>query len=217
LNLFADAQPFGPLLKDVLVGAQVEEMVERAAIALFSQTLDPVQAAIDADRDVDTLAHHIEAEVACLLASQTSEADVAILIVVLRSVHEIERIGDLMTKVAKARRRLYPYQVDARVRGILDQMRHQSRSQLQLAIEAFANLDVAKAAAVIDMDEIMDDLQRDLFRHILSDDQPPLPVQVAVELSLIGRYLERAGDHATNVAEKVRSLATTQHLPPPAD
>jgi phosphate transport system protein len=128
---------------------------------------------------------------------------------VLRVIHELERIGDLMTKVAKAARRLYPNEIEPKLRGLIDRMRDQAAAQLHLAIEAFADRDVARAAALADMDDVMDELQKELFQTIFAAREPDdATLQLAVQMALVGRYYERAGDHAANVADRVQFMVT---------
>jgi phosphate transport system protein len=92
-------------------------------------------------------------------------------------------------------------------------MRQQAGVQLRLAIDAYADLDLAKAAALVDMDDVLDELQKDLFQAIFSapatDDED---LRRAVQVALIGRYFERVGDHAANVAERVQYMVTG-HFP----
>ena len=131
------------------------------------------------------------------------------LVTILRVVHELERTGDLMVNVAKATRRLYPYTLEPRVRGILDRMREQAGVQLRLAVDTFADRDLARAAALPDMDDVIDDLQKDLFRAIFEARHgDEAAIQRAVQLALVGRYYERIGDHAANIAERVNFLVT---------
>src|SRR5205823_3056524 len=109
-----------------------------------------------------------------------------------------------MVNVAKATRRLYPQELEPKVRGIIDRMRAQAGVQLRLAMEAFADGDTTRAAALADMDDVMDDLQKELFRAIFaSHATDDAAIQRAVQIALVGRYFERIGDHAANVADKV--------------
>ncbi|MGH9286062.1 MAG: phosphate signaling complex PhoU family protein, partial [Acidimicrobiales bacterium] len=98
----------------------------------------------------------------------------------------------------------YPKGLDPRVRGLIDRMREQAGHQLRVALDAFADRDVARAAALTDMDDEMDDLQKSLFQAIFATDE--VAVQRAVQVALIGRYFERVGDHAANVADRVEYM-----------
>ena len=135
--------------------------------------------------------------------------DLRTLVATLRVVHELERTGDLMINVAKATRRLYPHPLEPRVRGLIDQMREQATIQLKVATDAFAERDPARAKALADMDDAMDDLQKELFRAIFSTPAvDEASVQRAVQVALVGRYFERIADHSVNVAERVWYMVT---------
>lgn len=198
----------------IRLGALAGEAIERGARALLDGDLNVVSQVEANDEQLDALTHAIEQHTYLLLAQQQPMAvDLRMLVTVLRVIHEIERIGDLMVKVAKTTRRLYPYQLEPRVRGLIDRMRGQAVSQLRLAVEAFADADAARASALPDMDDVMDELQKDLFAAIFSthtaDDEA---VHHAVSIALVGRHFERIGDHAANVAERVQFMVTG-HFP----
>ena len=199
------------LRSDVIrLGAMAGEAIEAATNALLAADLAAVEQVVAGDKQLDDLTHDMEQRTCLLLAQQQPmAADLRMLVTVLRTIHELERIGDLMTKVAKAARRLYPNEIDPRIRGLLDRMRDQAAAQLRLAVEAFADRDVARAAALADMDDVMDELQKELFQAIfalgIADDSS---LQLAVQIALVGRFFERAGDHAANVADRVSFMVT---------
>jgi phosphate transport system protein len=95
-------------------------------------------------------------------------------------------------------------------------MREQAVAQLKVAVEAFADRDPARAAALEDMDDAMDDLQKELFRTIFASqvlDEPSL--QRAVQIALVGRYYERIADHAVNTGERVAFMVTGEFFEDP--
>lgn len=205
----------------VRLGAMATEAVEGGTAALLEADLAAAERVIVADRTLDALADSIEQRTYSLMARQQPMAvDLRTLVTILRVIHELERTGDLMVNVAKATRRLYPVELEPRIRGLLDRMREQAGSQLNLAVEAFADGDPARAAALDDMDDVMDDLSKDLFRAIFTGDaSDEKGVQRAVQVALIGRYFERIGDHASNIAERVDFMVTGRfhhHGAPPA-
>ena len=61
------------------------------------------------------------------------------------------------------------------------------------------------ATALEDMDDVMDDLQKDLLRWIF-DAKDPEFIQAGVQIALVGRYFERVADHAVNVGERVQFM-----------
>lgn len=199
------------IVTDVIrLGAMAGEAIEAGTATLLAADLAGVGRVVDNDRALDALTHSIEERAYLLLARQQPMAvDLRTLVTVIRVIHEIERIGDLIVKVAKATRRLHPYGLQPRVRGLLDRMREQAQVQLRVALDAFADRDPARAAALLDMDDVMDDLQRSLYEAIFAD-QPAegAVLQCTVQVALIGRYFERIGDHAANVADRVEFMVT---------
>ena len=98
-------------------------------------------------------------------------------------------------------------------------MGQQAQVQMRAAVDAFADGDLALAAALPDMDDVMDDLQKDLFRAILTADADPPDegmLQRAVQMALVGRYYERVADHAVQIGRWVAFMVTGD-LPRPGD
>ena len=78
----------------------------------------------------------------------------------------------------------------------------QASVQTRLAVDAFADEDAAIATALPDMDDVMDDLQKELFRAIFDGFAGPADeaaLQMAVQLAFVGRDYERAADHAVMI------------------
>jgi phosphate transport system protein len=87
----------------------------------------------------------------------------------------------------------------------------QAGVQTRLAIDAFADEDAAVATALPDMDDVMDDLQKELFRAIFAGFAGPVDeaaLQMAVQLAFVGRDYERAADHAVMIARWVSFMIT---------
>jgi phosphate transport system protein len=194
----------------VRLGALATEAIEAGTASLLDADLAAVETVVAGDRTLDELADSIEERTYLLMARQQPMAvDLRTLVTILRVIHEIERAGDNMKNVAKTARRLYPLELEPRVRGIIDRMREQAGTQLRLAVQTFAERDLSRAAALPDMDDVMDELQKELYRVIFAgrvDDERSL--QRAVQVALVGRYFERIGDHAANIAERVDFMVT---------
>jgi phosphate transport system protein len=190
--------------------AIVTEAVARGTEAFLDADLSVVDRLIHDDRTIDDLNTRIDEKAYVLLATQQPMAtDLRTLVAILRITHELERVGDNMVNVAKGTRRLYPVQLDPKVRGLIARLGEQAQQQLRAAADAFADLDASKAAAVSDMDDVMDLLIKDLYRSIFAGgaaDETGL--QRAVQVALIGRYYERVGDHAANAASRVTFMVT---------
>jgi len=195
--------------------ALATEAIAAGTEAFLDADLAAADRVISADMFIDDLTHGLEQKSYEILARQQPMAsDLRAIVTVLRTVHEIERSGDLMLNVARATRRLYPAELPARVRGIIARMGTQAALQLRVAVEAFASEDAARALALPDMDDVMDDLERELFRAIFSScSNDEAGVHQAVQISLVGRYYERIADHAVNVGQRVAYMVTGEFPP----
>jgi len=194
----------------VRLTAMAIEQIGAGTQALLDANLGAAERVVAADLQMDELTHAIEEGAYVVLARQSPMArDLRTLVAILRVIHEVERCGDLMVNVAKATRRLYPHGLDPKVRGLIERMGAQAAEQLQLAITAFQEGDMAQAAAIDDMDDVMDDLQKSLFRAIFTGGaMDEAALQRAVQVALVGRYFERIADHAVNVSARVRFMVT---------
>jgi phosphate transport system protein len=189
----------------VRLAALASESIQAGTACLLDFDLSGAKAVIAGDKELDKLTHSIEERTYLLLARQQPMAvDLRMLVTTLRIIHELERIGD----------RMYPGPLDPKVRGIIDRMRRQATEQLQLATVTFADRDPAKASALEDMDDVMDDLQKELYRTIFAAGaHEEAELQRAVQVALLGRYFERIADHAVNIGERVGYMVTGEFNP----
>jgi phosphate transport system protein len=198
----------------IRLGALVTEAIGAGTQALLDADLTAAELVIEHDAELDALAYSIEDQCFVLLARQQPMAtDLRTVISVLRIAHELERSGDLMKSVVKSIRRLYPGSIDPKLRGIITKMGDQAANETRLAIDAFADADPSRAVALNDMDDVMDDLTKSLFRHILSREGATDEARLieSVQLSLVGRHYERIADHAVNIADRVVFIETGQY------
>src|SRR5438128_8217499 len=203
----------------IRLAALTTEAIAAGTQALLDGDLAAAERVIEDDDPIDELTHSIEDRVFLLLARQQPIAnDLRFLVTVMRLAHELERSADLMVNVAKTTRRLYPHQLDPKLRGIIDRMGAQASNQTRVAIDAFADADPSWAAALADMDDAMDELTKSLFRHILaSDSSDQGAVLLAVQMALVGRHYERIADHAVTIAERVGFMVTGEHPSPESE
>lgn len=194
----------------VQLAARTCEQIGAATESLLEGDLALVDQVYAAHPVIKELNYVIEERVYQLIALQQPMAhDLRMLLAVLRILHEIELTASLMRNVARATRRLYPVELPPRVRGILERMGAQASVQMRLAIDSFADGDAKVAAALPDMDDVMDDLQKELFRAIFAvgaNDEAEL--QRAVQIAFVGRDYERAADHAVTIGRWVSFMET---------
>ena len=192
------------------MGAVVTENIPRATEILLSQDLEGAEYMISSDDEID--AEALELDEACyeLLALQSPVAsDLRRIVAAMRIIADIERSADLAVNICKAARRIYGHQLDPRLRGIIQKMGTQASQLFKEATEAYLTDDAARAAALGDMDNYLDDLQREFVQAIFtSHSAEKLDLQVAVQLAVVARFYERIGDHAVNIGERVRFVVT---------
>jgi len=197
----------------VKLAARACEQIGAATQALLDADLGLVERIDEAHVEIEQRVVQIEHHVYQLFALQQPMAsDLRVMLAVLRLLHEIELTGGLMRNVARQTRRLYPRELQPRIRGIVERMGAQASVQMHLAVDAFADSDEKIASALPDMDDVMDDLQKELFRAIFAGfsagtaDEAAL--QTAVQIAFVGRDYERAADHAVMIGRWVAFMVT---------
>jgi phosphate transport system protein len=199
----------------VRLAALVCEKIPQGTQLLLDGDLAAAQVLIDEDSALDAIAHEVEEHCYRLFALQQPMAsDLRALVTAVRLTSELERSGDLVVNVAKAARRIHGMPIDPRVRGLIQRMSDEALRLFRAAIEAYADRDEATAAALDDMDDVLDDIHVEYIAAVLEACRAGnLDIQAAVQLALVGRYYERIGDHAVNVGQRVRYMVSGW-LPP---
>jgi len=124
------------------------------------------------------------------------------LLAVLSMLPELERSGDLAEHVAQRATRNLPAEIPAVLRGYIEQMGEMACSMWSMAADVYAER-TAGAERIDLLDDEMDDLHVRFIAELVGGS---VPVPVAIELALIGRFYERLGDHAVNVTRRVPLL-----------
>jgi phosphate transport system protein len=190
------------------LGALVVENTRRATEAMLENQVDLARRVIDADGEIDELYSGLERKVFEIIARQQPVAgDLRLLVSVTRILYEIERSGDLAVNMAKGLIHQDGYTLPEELHGLIARMGRGSIDLFTKGLDAFDTLDPAAGARLDREDDVVDDLVGDFYAAIarVSGD---LGFDVAVELSRVGRYMERIADHAVNVAEHVTFIVT---------
>lgn len=189
----------------------IEEMLPLAGEALKAPTGAGVERVRALDLEVDALEARVEAECLRLIAlHQPVARDLRLIALVLKSLTDIERMGDYTVHVAEDGEELGPETAPGsylNLRRMLERL-----GEMSAALRgAVAGRDVGAAQAALKMDDEVDDLyeqvQRDLVNTMLAE---PRHISRSLVLLRVGRSLERIGDHMENVAERVQYWVTGQ-------
>jgi phosphate transport system protein len=194
----------------VRAAAMVTEGIPRTTEVLLGNDLDGARAVIEDDDELDYLSVEIEELSIRLMALQQPMAsDLRAVVAALKLNGEIERSGDLAVNIAKAARRIHGVELNPRCRGIIQAMSAEATRLYRLAIDAYVENDASLAAALDDMDDRLDGLNKELIQAIFeAHGEGSIDLQAAVQLALISRYYERIGDHAVNIGEVVQFVVT---------
>lgn len=193
----------------VSMTAAVRRAVSNATGALLDGDLAAAEAVIDDDQHIDETRESIEETALLLLATQAPVAtDLRQLVVTLRMIADLERMGDLAVHVAKVTRMRVPeIAVPEVLRPAIVEMAEVADRMIVMVTDVIEHRDIDAAALLELQDDEMDRLHRSLFRTLLSDSWEH-GVEPAVDIALLGRYYERIGDHAVSMARRIVFLVT---------
>ena len=142
-----------------------------------------------------------------LALQQPMAGDLRSILAVLSINTELERTGDLVCNIARTSQRIHGATLEPELRGFVTKMSEEARLLIRLATDSFVEQDGSLALSLHDIDDRLDDLNREFFRGILeSHTQGNLDFEVAINLALTARHYERIGDHAVNIGERVRYM-----------
>jgi phosphate transport system protein len=190
--------------KILFLGGTVEEMIASSMRSILQREPERARQVIASDPKVDAAELDIDHLCLNLLAlRQPAASDLRFIATALKIVTDLERIGDLAVNIAERSLELNeepplkPYIDIPRMATAVQTMLHQS-------LDAFVNRDPAQARAVLGADAAVDDLNVQLFRELLTYMiEDPRSVSRALRITFTAKYLERIGDHATNIAQMV--------------
>jgi phosphate transport system protein len=190
------------------LGAMVIENVRRATEAMLESRVDLAERVVSEDGEIDEKYASLERNVFEIMARQQPVAtDLRFLVSVTRILYEIERSGDLAVNMAKGLIHQEGYSLPAEVHGLIGRMGKGSVDLFTRGIDAFETLDAGAGTRLDREDDVVDDLVGEFYAAIArASDQ--LGFEVAVELSRVGRYMERIADHGVNIAEHVTFIVT---------
>jgi phosphate transport system protein len=187
------------------MGADVVGMVRSAVDALLEGDDDRVGEVEATDAAVDAAYARVERDVYTIVLRQAPVArDLRLVVASLRVAQELERCGDLSRSIARRSTRLDETVLTPRVRLLIHELGAEAVSMLAGAVRAYGVLDGEAAAAVVAADEALDGLYAQLLRELFSLRQAAN--EPLVEAGLVARFLERLGDHAAVISERVHFI-----------
>ena len=203
--------------KILQMSSLTDSMIERAMIALYNRDVPLAQQVVADDQTVNEIRYALEDEALQIMATQQPMAsDLRRVIAAVHIAVELERIGDHASGIANLVERM---QEEEEIESLhkLPKMAKRARSMVQDGVEAFVTFDPDMAHAMIGKDDKIDRQYRRLFRETLEEMRDDEYIRRATFLLWVGHDLERIGDRATNIAERVIFMATGDHIEVMAD
>ena len=194
----------------IQMGALCEDGISAAAEALLQNNPGLAQTAIDAEREIDQKEREVENLcIKLLLQQQPVAKDLREISAALKMISDLERIGDQASDIAE----LVPYVHREEGTGLhIGDMARAVIRMVTDSVDSFVkrDLDLARAVYTADdkVDALFDQVKQELIGMIAKDASRG---EQCMDLLMVAKYLERIGDHATNVAEWVEYSITNVH------
>ena len=197
------------------MGGIAEKMLFESIEALVRLNVDEAKSIIATDLRLDQLQREVEEEAVRIIARrQPVSVDLREIVGAMRISGDLERVGDLAKNIAK---RTVALAIDQRLPRAMIGLRHMGElaaMQLKDVLDAYGQRDVERADSVwrrdMEIDALEDSVFRDLLTFMMED---PRNISSCTHLLFCSKNVERAGDHATNIAETVHYIVTGETLP----
>lgn len=195
------------------MGLLVEEAVGLAVEGLVTHDDAKFRRVFELEEQINRYHREVDDDCLGLLARQAPVAtQLRLVVAILKANSDLERMGDQARNIAYAGQAYHKGKVLDSLYGI-PQMALDVRHMVTQSLEAFVSYDLDKAKVVLKLDDGVDALNAQLARDLLSKmASDPSLVDSGMRLILIGRNLERIGDHATNIAEDAIFVCTGEDV-----
>jgi phosphate transport system protein len=187
------------------MGGMVEEQIRRAADTLVTGDMAEIAAVQENDHRVNAM--EVDLDEACshiIARRQPAAGDLRLLIAVIKTITDLERIGDEAEKIARMAKLIHDAE---RMHMPRIEIRHVANlvlAMLRKSLDAFARLDVKAAQEVVRQDDAVDSEFRSILRQLITFMmEDPRTISRCLEVLFVAKALERIGDHSKNMAEYV--------------
>lgn len=199
--------------KLIAMEAEVESQVDLAVRSLLERDIELAEEVKSRDEIVDGYMRKIEDEAVRIIATlQPVASDLRILFTTVKVVTDLERAGDHAVDIARISTNLSVDEILI-LKDEISSMKDVCIRMIREALDSFVSLDSEEAYEVTKLDDIIDDHYvasvRKLYAHVT---QEPQFARTAAQLNFAMKYLERIGDHMTNVCEWTIYIKTGKHV-----
>jgi phosphate transport system protein len=177
--------------------------------ALARQDTELADEVIDFDDEVDEAYLNIEEGIQSLLARQTPVAvDLRTVLGVLHVNLHLERMADYCVTVAKLTKLVAGVPADETLVEAFEEMGSRAEEMIRVALDSFAERDVERAEALVELDELIDRANRRAVKQVIALGGDEDRREWGLRMIVVSRCLERIGDHAVDIGEQTAFLVT---------
>jgi phosphate transport system protein len=198
--------------KLLLMGSYAESAVSQAVQSLVARN-DELALRVQADDDLmDRLEVEIDELAISLLAKAPLASDLRLITVAMRISHNLERVGDEATTIA---RRATELNQEPPLKTFVDipRMAGIALGLLKEALDSFVRKEPEKARAIVPRDKEVDSINRQIYRELSRCMmENAATISRGLNLMTVSKSLERVGDHAANIAEEVVYLCEARDI-----
>ncbi len=187
------------------MGGIVEAQLSNALRVLVNKETALAKEVTSADTIVNALEVEIDEECTRIVARrQPAATDLRLVISVIKTISDLERMGDEAKRIAIMSRNEMDGAMDDNLRTDLEHMGDLVREMLRQVLDAFARTDVDTAIAVVKADKKVDKKYKKIFKQLIQRmAKEPQSVPAVMNIMWAVRSLERLGDRCQNIAEHV--------------
>jgi phosphate transport system protein len=188
------------------MGGLVEQQIVSALEALVKLDQNLAKEVMANDHRVNALEVQIDEDCSHIIARrQPAAGDLRMVMMMVKTITDLERIGDEATKIARTAQKIYEQDRMYKPRfNEIMAMVSLVREMLRTSLDAFARLDVSKTVEVAKQDEQVDEQFRAAMRQLITFMlEDPRTISMSLEVLFVAKAIERIGDHAKNIAEYV--------------
>lgn len=194
------------LKKEVLkLGNLVETAINNAILALNNREASYVDEVLKHENMINDMEVKIEEDCLKILAlHQPVAVDLRFIVVVLKVNNDLERMGDFASNIAKRARELMQKDPLPTLPEFVNELPDLVRTMVRKSLDALVKLDMNLAKEVIEMDDKVDQINRDMYAVVKKEiAKNPHNTETAINVLSCSRYMERIADLSTNIAEDV--------------
>ncbi len=197
----------------IQMGGLVERQIDLAIQSLAKRDVELAARVIEQDDEIDNMEEEIDKEAIRILATRQPLAiDLRVVAMATKISNDLERIGDYAANMAKRSLSLAKTP-PLKPLYTIPHMGQITQGMMKQILDAYVQRDSVKAMGAWHRDDEVDQLYDSLFRELMTYMlEEPRNIPTCLDLLAVAKHLERIGDHACNIAEKIHYMVHSQRI-----